>query len=211
MDKLQKYNDLLVEKNKVVNITAHKTKEDSWHKNIEDSLLFSKEFAELGKVKVLDIGSGAGLPGMPLAIQHENLDITMIDSVNKKVQFINEAISELGIKNARAIHTRIEDLKIFDFDIVISKAVASLPILIEYALPFLKIGGRLLAFKGQNYMEEIALSKKALSLLNCEVERTESKILDEEITRYLVVIKKLRATDKKYPRKKNLPRTSPLV
>jgi 16S rRNA (guanine527-N7)-methyltransferase len=212
--KLREFNEMLVERNGAVNLTAHRTAEESWQKNILDSLLFAGEFEKLGRAAVLDIGSGGGLPAVPLAVECPDLRITMIDSVNKKVSFLNEVINKLHINNAAAVHARAEDFVASHrgaFDIVTAKAVAELPTLLEYALPLLKVGGRLYAFKGANYNMEIECSAAALKMLCGAVERVESKKLDESITRYLVIIKKVAKTDKKYPRGKNLPRTAPLV
>jgi len=225
---LERFNELLVEKNKVVNLTAHKTLESSWSNNIQDSLLFVDEFNKTGKV--LDLGSGCGCPAIPLKIVLNDLDVTMLDSVRKKTDFLNEAVTELGLASIRAVHTRIEDFvdaKAADkvssregFDIVTARAVAELPTLLEYSLPFLKVGGRLFAFKGKNYQTEIDLSSNALKILGGEVERVVSKVLVEEkseggeslgdIERFLVIIKKIRKTPEKYPRGKNLPRLKPL-
>jgi len=202
---LRKYNSLLVEKNKTMNLTAHKTEDDSWTNNIVDSLLFVKDFPN--KAKVLDLGSGGGCPAIPLKIALPNLDVTMIDSVNKKVVFLNYAVQELGLAGIRAIHARIEDYKEHGkFDIVTARAVAPLPTLLEYAMPFLKVGGQLFAFKGSRAKEEIYASKNALKLLGCEVK----DIKTHGDARSLIIIKKTKPTDKKYPRGKNLSRIKPL-
>jgi len=210
---LQKFNSLLVEKNKVMNLTAHKTFDESWENNILDSLLFTGVIASAseaisnGPPRVLDLGSGCGCPAIPLKIALPNLDITMIDSVNKKVEFLNDTIKTLGLENIKAIHTRIEDFpRRGAFDIVTARAVAPLPTLIEYALPFLKVGGSLLAFKGSKWQDEIEASKNALKILGGEVK--EVKVHSE--SRSLIIIKKTHPTDKKYPRGKNLPRLKPL-
>lgn len=204
-ENLEKYNSLLVEKNKVLNLTAHKTAEDSWVNNIQDSLLFLNEFPSRGKV--LDLGSGCGCPAIPLKIAMPDLDITMIDSVNKKVEFLNDVILALRIENAKAIHVRIEDFeKLAAFDIVTARAVAPLPTLLEYALPFLKVGGLLFAFKGSKWQDEIDASKNALEVLGCRIK--DIKLHSE--SRSLIIIEKLKPTDKKYPRGKNQPRLSPL-
>jgi 16S rRNA (guanine527-N7)-methyltransferase len=212
--KLREFNEMLIAKNAVVNLTAHKTAEDSWQKNILDSLLFIDEFATAGNSTVLDIGSGGGLPAVPLAIECPNLRITMTDSVNKKVAFLNEVIDRLGLMNAAAAHTRIEDFAVANrekYDIVTAKAVAPLPTLLEYALPFLRVGGVLYAFKGQNYQTEIDESRTALKILGGSVERVISKTLNGDIARYLIAVKKIAPTPTKYPRQKNLPRLQPLL
>jgi len=204
---LRRFNSLLVEKNKVLNLTAHKTEEDSWRNNIEDSLLLLDVFPKTGKM--LDIGSGCGCPAIPLKIALPGLDVTMIDSVKKKVDFL----SEFG----RAIHTRIEDFLLPRpsgtpssqrgiFDIVTARAVAPLPTLIEYALPFLKVGGMLYAFKGSKWQDEIDASANALKQLGGVVK--DVKVHSD--ARSLILIQKTKPTDKKYPRKKNLPRLKPL-
>jgi 16S rRNA (guanine527-N7)-methyltransferase len=200
---LRKFNLELVEKNKAVNLTAHKTEEESWKENILDSLLFLSEFPK--SAKVLDIGSGCGCPAIPLKIALPDLDITMIDSVNKKVLFLNETVQKLGLSGITAVHTRIEDYKERGFDIVTARAVAPLPTLLEYALHFLKTGGRLFAFKGSKWQEEINASVNALKILGG---LTEIKLHDN--SRCLIIITKVKITDKKYPRGKNLPRLKPL-
>lgn len=206
MDKLlEKYNLLLVEKNKFLNLTAHKNAEESWINNIQDSLLFLSDFPQTGKL--LDLGSGCGCPAIPLKIARPAFDVTMIDSINKKVDFLNEAIDALDLNNIKAMHVRIEDFDRRDmFDIITARAVAPLPTLLEYAIPFLKIGGTLFAFKGSKWQDEIDASKNALKVLGAEVK----DIKLHSPARSLIIIKKVKATDKKYPRGKNLPRLKPL-
>jgi 16S rRNA (guanine527-N7)-methyltransferase len=213
-EKLHRFNRLLLAKNAAFNLTAHNTESESWQKNISDSLLFSEEFMKLGKVRMLDIGSGGGMPAVPLAAVCPDLQITMTDSVNKKVVFLNEAIAELELSNACAVHTRIEEFAQKNrekYDIVTAKAVAPLPTLLEYALPFLNVGGYLYAFKGRNYQDEIDASRSALKILGGCVTRVESKKLDGDTVRYLLIIKKVGKTPAKYPRQKNLPRLQPLL
>ena len=176
MNLLEKYNSLLVEKNKVVNLTARKTFEASWLFNIQDSLLFADIMPHEGKY--LDIGSGGGSPAIPLAIEL-GVDMTMLDSTRKKVDFLNEVCSQLNL-NARAIHTRIEDFR-GQFDVITARALASLDKLITYALPLLKPGGVLFAYKGKNVHEETKTIKRPFEII--------SRPLTEDITRYLVVIR----------------------
>ena len=217
MDKLIEFNSLLVGKNKVVNLTAHKTIEQSLLYNIEDSILFNTDIeAYISKGKIADIGSGGGAPAIPLAISFPNARFTLIDSVNKKVSFLNEAAAYLNLKNMKAIHTRIEDFASKNregFDAVTARAVSHLSTLIEYSIPLLKHGGVLLAFKGARYEEEIAEAKNAMRELNCAVIDVLAKELETpegKLERKIVVIKKLGKTAPKYPRGKNLPRTNPL-
>jgi len=212
---LQKYNHLLVERNKVVNLTAHRTIEDSQKYNIDDSLLFLDIVQKCTQdgTKCLDLGSGGGSPAIPLKIMIPQLDMTMVDSVNKKVTFLNDTIAELGLENARAIHSRIESHCEFakqSMDIITARAVAPLNTLLEYALPLLRVGGVLLAYKGRNATEEIAQAQNALRILGGEVLETIERNLDPDTLRSLIVIKKIRPTPKSYPRGKNLPRLKPL-
>ena len=182
MNLLEKYNELLVERNKVVNLTAHKTLEQSWVYNIQDSLLFSREIAELVKLspqlRFLDIGSGGGSPAIPLAIEL-GVDMTMIDSTRKKIDFLNEVCQELNL-NARAIHTRIEDHK-GQYDVITARALAPMDKLVGYAMPLLKKGGVLIAYKGRNVYEEVQGLKVKYEIIE--------KPLDDEVVRYLVVVR----------------------
>jgi len=200
---LQKFNAELIKANRRMNLTAHKTEEESWKENILDSLLFLGEFPETAKV--LDIGSGCGCPAVPLKIALPGLDITMTDSVLKKVQFLSRIVLELGLLGIQAVHTRIEDFKERGFDIVTARAVAPLPTLLEYSLPFLRVGGRLFAFKGSKVQQEIDASANALEILGGKVE-----IKLHDGARSLIIIRKVKPTDMKYPRRKNLPRLKPL-
>ena len=211
---LQRYNSLLVEKNKVMNLTAHKTEDESWLHNVQDSLLFAEIFRELGAVKVLDIGSGGGCPAVPLGIVAPELKITMLDSTRKKVDFLNSVVQELGCGNMEAVHARAEEFAVSgreQFDCVTARAVAVLPTLLEYALPFLKVGGLFFAFKGKSWQQEVESAKGAFKLLGGEIATVHTKNLTDDIERALVVVRKVRVTDKKYPRMGNAPRIKPLL
>ena len=171
------------------------------------------------KAKVLDVGSGAGFPGLPIKIVRDDLDVTLIDSVKKKVDFMNELISLLSLDNVVAKHTRIEDIEEKNsFDVVVSRAVAPLPTLMEYCLPFVKKQGLFIAYKSVNVDDEIKESQNALKVLNGEIEQVkkfELKIKynsgeSESNKRALIIVRKNELTPNMYPRKKNLPRTKPL-
>jgi len=214
---LKKYNLFLVAQNKTTNLTARRSEDSSWKYNILDSLLFLDVIKGHHPTRLLDLGSGCGSPAIPIKIALSETDITMIDSVRKKTNFLAETISHLEIdpNTIRAIHARIEDLARNpahheQYDIVTARAVAPLSTLVEYAIPFLKTNGVLLAFKGQNVSDEINAAENAIKILNARVEAIHSANLDEETTRRLVVIKKLLPTPKTYPRGKNLPRLRPL-
>jgi len=202
----------------VVNLTAHKDEHKSWKLNVQDSILFNNvigtvlsQFKEMPKV--IDLGSGGGSPAIPIKISFPHIDMTMVDSVGKKVTFLNEVAGELGLYNCRAVHDRIEDFcrtNRESFDVVTARAVAPLNVLLEYALPLLKVGGCLLAFKGSSVHEEIVLANNALEKLGGWVEKVENANLDDETTRHLVMITKTKKTPMEYPRGRNLPRLKPL-
>lgn len=209
MDKLSKYQEMLIETNKKFNLTSIDDPDQIKIKHFEDSLTI-KNYINKG-MKVLDIGSGAGFPGIPLRIE-KDFDLTLIDSVNKKVKFMNEVIEELGLENTRAIHIRAEDFAKDNrekFDLVISRAVANLSTLSEYALPFLKVGGIFIAMKGPKAEEEYEDAQNALKILGGELINIDTIDLHGN-TRKNILIKKVRSTKKKYPRGKNQAKKNPL-
>lgn len=198
---------ILTEYNSKFNLTAIKTYEDFSVKHVKDS--------ELGlpfvSGKVLDIGSGAGFPALVLKNEKPEIDITMSDSVGKKVNYLNFVIEKFGIEGARAVHTRIEDLEeLENYDTVTARAVAGLNVLAEYALPFLKLGGSFVAYKAAKSDDEINEAKRAIKMLGGKIEKVVDIPLTEEISRRLVIIRKIGTTPKGYPRKGNKPRLSPL-
>lgn len=209
MDKFSKYQEMLIETNKKFNLTSIDNPEEIKIKHFEDSLTI-KNYINKG-MKVLDIGSGAGFPGIPLRIE-KDFDLTLIDSVNKKVNFMNEVIEELKLDNTRAIHVRAEDYAKEhreEFDLVISRAVANLSTLSEYALPFLKVGGIFIAMKGPKAEEEYEDAQNALKILGGELINIDTIDLHGN-TRKNILIKKVRSTKKKYPRGKNQAKKNPL-
>jgi 16S rRNA (guanine527-N7)-methyltransferase len=213
MDKiLGDFNEFLVEYKKNVNLTAHKTVEQSALFNIEDSLLFVGFMREilLDDAQCVDIGSGCGCPAIPLAVSFPKTRWTMVDSIGKKVDFLNAAAQKFKITNAVAVKSRIEDLAKNKFDVLTARAVAGLPTLLEYALPLLKVGGVALLYKGSSAEEEISASKRALSILGGEVVRVLKANLTPEIERTLIVVKKVKEAPAGYPRGGNKPRLSPL-
>lgn len=210
MDKAyQVYMDYLLEVNAHTNLTAITDPEEIETKHFKDSLTVLPYIKE--EDKVLDIGAGAGFPGIPLRIE-KDFDLTLIDSVNKKVVFMNEVIEKLGLKNTRAIHTRAEDYakeKRESFDLVVSRAVANMSTLSEYALPFLKVGGLFIALKGPKAEEELEKAKNAIEILGGRVKEIKSFNLDGN-ERVNIVVEKIKKTKAKYPRGKNLPKKDPL-
>ncbi len=203
------YYKFLTEWNEKINLTSITQREEVYKKHFLDSILIKDELAL--NAKVLDIGSGAGFPAVPLKIEREDLDVTMIDSVGKKVDFLNLLIGELGLNGIRAIKTRIEDFKTYNFDYVTSRAVAPLNILAEYCLPFLRLGGEMIAYKSQKACEEAEEAKRAIELLGGRLIRIEERRLDEETLRAFVIIEKIKNTPEGYPRGGNKPRLKPIV
>jgi len=205
-----KYYNLLVETNKVMNLTTITDYNEVVVKHFIDSAVAEKHIDK--NSSVIDIGSGAGFPLIPLKIIRDDLKITLLDSLNKRVEFLKKVINELDLKNADAIHSRAEDAKeLFDsFDYTVVRAVGSLPTIIEYAIPFNKVGGKLIAYKA-NAKEEIENSKNALKELKSEIETIEEfKLAGEDINRTLIIIKKKEKTPSKYPRGQNKPKIKPL-
>lgn len=210
-DKFARYYELLVEWNEKFNLTAITDIIDVQKKHFIDSLLGDKMLE--GK-SVCDIGCGAGFPSIPLALVNPDKYFTLIDSVNKKITFIECLIKELGLKNVKAFHSRAEDFakdNYQTFDACVARAVASMPTLTEYTLPLIKKGGVLLAYKGINYKEELDNSNKILSILSSKTENIECFDLSEEEKRYIIKIKKYGDSPKKYPRGGNKPRLQPIL
>lgn len=203
------YMDYLLEVNSHTNLTAITDPSEIEIKHFKDSLTVL-DYIKKGD-KVLDIGAGAGFPGIPLRIEKE-IDLTLIDSVNKKVKFMNEVIEKLNLENARAIHVRAEDFakdQREKYDVVVSRAVANMRTLSEYCLPFLKVGGLFVALKGPKAMEELEDAQNAISILGGQVIKTESIDLSGN-DRVNIIVQKIKKTKNKYPRGKNLPKKSPL-
>ncbi len=215
-DRFSTYKELLKEWNKKINITSITEDREIDIKHFLDSLTcLSLDLFE-GNKTVIDIGTGGGFPGIPLKIMKDNLNITLLDSLNKRITFLEEVIQQLGLKNIQAIHGRAEELSRTKeyrekFSIAISRAVASLDTLSEYCLPFVKVGGYFIAMKGPDIEEELKLSDNAIKLLGGNVVETRLITLpNSDIVHSLIVIEKIRQTPKKYPRGGGKPRKNPL-
>lgn len=205
-----RYAEMLTERNEKVNLTAITDPDEIRVKHFTDSLA-AIELIKTGAT-VLDIGSGAGFPGIPLKIARDDISVTLLDSVNKKVAFMNDVIADLGLKNIEAVHARIEDFPHKgEFDVAVSRAVAELTTLVEYALPFVKVGGTFVAYKSEKAEAEAAAAGNAVALLGGRLREIREVNVAPGLTRRLIVVDKIDPTPLKYPRGKNLPRLKPLA
>ena len=199
-----------------MNLTAITDYDEVMKKHFVDSLSLIKTYDMSKKVKVIDVGTGAGFPGLALKIAYPNLQVTLLDSLNKRINFLNEVILQLGLTGVETVHGRAEDFAKPDkfrgkFDLCVSRAVANLSTLSEYCLPFVKEGGEFISYKSEKINEEMAVAQKAINILGGKFDRSEEFTLpDSDIYRNLVVIKKVKETPKKYPRKAGLPAKEPI-
>lgn len=211
-----KYYELLVEWNSFMNLTAITEYDEVMKKHFVDSLSLIKAFDISKEVSVIDVGTGAGFPGLALKIAYPNLKVTLLDSLNKRINFLNEVIDKLELKGIEAIHGRAEDFAKPDklrekFDLCVSRAVANLSTLSEYCLPYVKVGGKFISYKSEKMEEEMSAARNAIQLLGGKFDKCEEFYLPEsDIYRNLVVINKVKTTAKKYPRKAGLPSKEPL-
>lgn len=213
LKQLSKFYEMVVETNEKFNLTAITEENDFAIKHILDSVLPMTLLPQ--NASVIDVGAGAGFPSIPLKILRPDLKVTMLDSLNKRVYFLNEVIATLNLKDITAVHSRAEDYALKNrevFDVAIARAVASLVTLSEYCLPFVKVGGNFIALKGSSLTEELKEATYAITLLGGK-QKDIQKIYVKQIDamRENVIIDKIKPTDKKYPRGKNLPRLKPLV
>lgn len=208
------YKELLIEWNKKMNLTAIEQEEDIITKHFIDSLSIASYIPDT--TKIIDIGTGAGFPGIPLKILKKDLSITLLDSLNKRITFLEEVIRNLSLENIQAVHARAEELAHKEeyreqYDIAVSRAVAPMHTLLEYMLPYVKIGGKCICMKGPNLQEESKDLQNCLEILGGKIEKIEELVLPEtEIKRNIMLIKKENKTPKKYPRNPGMPSKKPL-
>lgn len=216
LKQFMRYYALLVEWNSFMNLTAITEYDEVCTKHFLDSLSLCKALDCTQELTVIDVGTGAGFPGIPLKIAFPNLSITLLDSLGKRVNFLKEVIGALGLEGIEAIHGRAEDyakpnMLREQFDVCVSRAVANLSSLSEYCIPYVKVGGLFISYKSEKLAEEKAAAEHAVSLLGGEfLEQVEFFLPNSDIYRNLVVIKKGKCTPKKYPRKAGVPTKEPL-
>lgn len=214
LKKFYDYMQMLRQWNENINLTAIIEPKDILQKHFIDSLTIMPYITK--NARVVDVGTGAGFPAIPIKIADDTLQITLIDALNKRLNFLKEVIDQLDISNVQIVHTRAEDAgknKALreNFDIAVSRAVAPMQVLVEYLLPLVKVGGQCICMKGSNIEEELKDSKKAISILGGEIEQVVNFDLpNSDIARNVVVIKKIAQTPIKYPRKPGTPAKDPI-
>ena len=215
-EQYEHYFELLVEWNEKINLTAITEKDEVYLKHFYDSIApIIQGLIENQPIRLLDIGAGAGFPSLPMKILFPELDVTIIDSLNKRINFLHLLAEELDLSGVHFYHGRAEDFaqdKAFraQFDLVTARAVARMQVLSELTIPYLKVGGRLLALKASNAPEELEEAKNALNLLFSKVEDNLQYELPNGDPRYITVVEKKKETPNKYPRKAGLPNKRPL-
>ena len=215
-DQFERYFELLVEWNEKINLTAITDKDEVYLKHFYDSIApILQGLIENQPIRLLDIGAGAGFPSLPMKILFPELDVTIIDSLNKRINFLHLLAEELGLSEVHFYHGRAEDFaqdKAFraQFDLVTARAVARMQVLSELTIPYLKVGGRLLALKASNAPEELEEAKNALNILFSKVEDNLQYELPNGDPRYITVVEKKKETPNKYPRKAGMPNKRPL-
>lgn len=216
MEQFLQYYEMLVEKNKVMNLTAITEFDEVVEKHFLDSVSLTKQMDLHQPLKVLDLGTGAGFPGIPLKIVFPELEITLMDSLNKRVLFLQDVISSLQLQNIEAVHGRAEEAarnKKYreSFDLCVSRAVANISTLSEYCLPFVKVGGSFISYKSSTIEDELEDGKKGIAILGGKVKDVYKFTLPEsELQRSFVIIEKEKKTPKAYPRKAGTPSKEPL-
>ncbi len=211
-----RYYEMLVEWNQIMNLTAITEYDDVMKKHFIDSISLVKAYDVNSSAKVLDVGTGAGFPGLALKIAYPSLKVTLLDSLNKRIQFLDNVINELGLEGVTTVHGRAEDYakpsKLREkFDLCVSRAVANLSTLSEYCLPFVKQGGLFISYKSEKISEEMVNAENAIRLLGGKIkDQIEFKLPSSDIYRNLFIIEKVKLTPAKYPRKAGMPSKEPL-
>lgn len=216
LEQFQLYYDYLLKINQVMNLTAITEEKEVVLKHFVDSISFLKYFSSSNHMKIVDMGTGAGLPGIPLAIMMPNAEFTLMDSLNKRIQFLKEVVHICGLKNVECIHSRAEELGNHvdyreQYDFCVSRAVANLSVLLEYCIPFVKVGGSFVSYKSILADDELSSSKNAQDILSCHLEKNISFLIpDTDYQRCFLCFEKDEKLKKKYPRQNGIPKKNPL-
>ena len=211
VNKFYNYMKLILEWNKKINLTAIKDEKDFIIKHFIDSLTINKYIKN--STSIIDVGTGAGFPGLPIKLFHEEQLVTLIDSVGKKINVLNDIIRKLDLKGIEAIHDRAENyvqIKREYYDIAVSRAVSNMNTLVEYLIPYVKLGGSIICMKGPNIEDELKMSENAIKILGGKIEKIDKLLIDESIERNIIIIRKYKNTPLKYPRGQNKPLKEPL-
>ncbi len=215
-EQFNNYYNLMIEKNKVMNLTAITNYEDVVIKHFVDSVSIVKVM-DMSKINsLIDIGTGAGFPGLPIKIVFPHIQVVLLDSLNKRINFLNEVIDSLTLQRVNTLHARAEDYSRDDkyreqFDICVSRAVANLSTLSEYCLPYVKVGGCVVSYKSEKGNDEMMTEQKGSKLLGGKIKnQTEFTLPGSDIHRNLIVIEKIKSTPPFYPRKAGIPSKEPL-
>lgn len=216
LEQFNRYYQLLVEWNEKMNLTAITDEEEVYLKHFYDSLSAAFYFDFSGSLAICDVGAGAGFPSIPLKIAFPDIQVTIVDSLNKRITFLNHLANELQLSNVHFFHDRAETFGKLpehreQYDVVMARAVARMSVLSELCLPLVKVGGAFLAMKAASAQDELQSSHKALKVLGGRLREDHSFLLPmEESERTIMVIDKIQATPKKYPRKPGTPNKSPI-
>lgn len=210
------YRKYIIEYNKIMDITNITEEEEMYIKHFLDSVLISKSKINLYGKSIIDIGTGGGFPGIPLKIMHPSISLTLMDSLNKRIRFLEDVTTRLNLDNTISIHARAEELarnKKYreSYDIATSRAVANLSTLVEYCLAFVKVGGYFIAMKGPNYQDELDSANNAINTMGGKIEEVIEYELPNNLgSRSLIIVKKIKSTPPKYPRGQGKPKNNPL-
>lgn len=216
LDNLKVYRDMLADWNQHMNLTGIVEEKEVYIKHFLDSISAVKNGYIKNGMSLIDVGTGAGFPGLPLRICLENLEVTLLDSLNKRINFLQEVSKSVGIDNIEYIHGRAEDFGKSEeyrekYDVATARAVAGLPVLMEFCIPFIKVGGHFVCLKGPNANLELEESKAAMEVLGVEfIEKIDVKLPESDLNHNILVFKKVKNTPEKYPRKAGKPSKNPI-